>query len=101
MKRYDADFKREAIRLAGEPDRYDRQVEKELGLYQGAIRHWREQLENQVEPKKAFPGRGKRTPLEAENDRLRRELRIAREERDILKKAVAVFSTDPHRYSGS
>jgi transposase len=32
--------------------------------------------------------------LRKENDQLRRE-------RDILKKAVAIFSTDPHRYSGS
>ena len=101
MKKYDADFKREAIRLAEEPDKYDRQVEKELGLYQGAIRHWREQLKNAVEPVQAFPGRGHQTPAEEELRRLRRENQVLREERDILKKAVAVFSVDPHRYTGS
>jgi transposase len=101
MKKYDDDFKREAVRLADEPDRYDRQVERELGLYQGAIRHWREKLKDSPEPATAFPGRGHQTPLEEENRRLRRELQVAREERDILKKAVAVFSTNPQRYSGS
>jgi transposase len=101
MKKYDADFKREAVRLASEPGRYPRQVERELGLYQGAIRHWREQLEDCPEPEESFPGRGRQGPTEAELRRLQRELRIAREERDILKKAVAVFSADPHRYTGS
>ena len=101
MKKYTDDFKREAVRLADEADRYDRQVERELGLYQGAIRHWREQLATSPDPEVAFPGRGHQLPVEEENRRLRRELQIAREERDILKKAVAVFSTDPNRYSRS
>ena len=101
MKKYDDDFKREAVRLADEPERHDRQVERELGLYQGAIRHWREKLQDSADPQTAFPGRGHQVPVEEENRRLRRELQIAREERDILKKAVAVFSKDPQRYSGS
>jgi transposase len=37
--------------------------------------------------------------LEAENLRLRRELAIAQEERDILKKAVAIFSKKPKTYT--
>jgi transposase len=101
MKKYTNDFKREAVRLADEPDRYDKQVERELGLYQGAIRHWREQLRANPDSEVAFPGRGHQTPAEEEIRKLRRELQIAREERDILKKAVAVFSTDPNRYSRS
>jgi transposase len=38
---------------------------------------------------------------EAELKRLRKENERLQRERDILKKAVAIFSTDPHRYSGS
>jgi transposase len=38
-------------------------------------------------------------PLEEENRRLRRELDIAREERDILKKAVAIFSIKPKTHT--
>ena len=71
----------------------DRTVEKELGLCQGALRHWRKEL--QKDPENAFPGTGHLKPLEAENLRLRRELSIAQEERDILKKAVAIFSKKP------
>jgi transposase len=96
---YDVDFKREAVRLADGEGVKDRQVERDLGLYQGAIRTWRKELEADSEA--AFPGAGHQKPLEEENRRLRRELEIAREERDILKKAVAIFSKTPKAGSGS
>ena len=85
---YDGDFKREAVRLADGEGVTDRQVERDLGLYQGAIRTWRKELE--ADSAAAFPGTGHQKPLEEENRRLRRELDIAREERDILHKAVAI-----------
>jgi transposase len=97
-RKYDAEFKREAVRLADREGVKDRQVERDLGLYQGPIRTWRTELEaNSVD---AFPGTGHQKPLEEENRRLRRELEIAREERDILKKAVAIFSKTPKPGSG-
>ena len=96
---YDADFKREAVRLADGEGVTDRQVERDLGLYQGAIRTWRKELD--ADSGAAFPGTGHQKPLEEENRRLRRELDIAREERDILKKAVAIFSKTPKAGSGS
>jgi transposase len=40
----------------------------------------------------AFPGSGHQTPLEEENRHLKREVDILRQERDILKKAVGIFS---------
>jgi transposase len=40
-------------------------------------------------------------PEDDELRRLKRENERLRRERDILKKAVAIFSEDPHRYSGS
>ena len=46
----------------------------------------------------AFPGLGKvrrGTDLEEENRRLKKELALVQEERDILKKAVAIFSKVP------
>ena len=42
----------------------------------------------------AFPGHGKQSETEEEVRRLRRELSIARQERDILKKAAAYFAND-------
>ena len=98
-KRYDADFKRESVRLADTSGKTDRQIERDLGLYQGAIGRWRKELK--VDPIEAFPGTGHQKPLEDENRRLRRELDVVREERDILKKAVAIFSKEPKAGSGS
>jgi len=89
-KRYDSGFKKEAIRLADSSGKTDREIEEDLGLYPNAIGRWRKSLES--DPIDAFPGTGHQKPLEDENRRLRRELDVVREERDILKKAVAIFS---------
>jgi transposase len=96
-KKYDGTFKREAVRLADTSGKNARTIERELGLYQGAIRHWRE--EQKADPQHAFPGTGHLKPLEEENRRLLRECAILREERDILKKAVAIFSKKPKTFT--
>jgi transposase len=92
-KGFDAAFKREAVRLADSSGKPDIQIERELGVYQGAIRHWRESLGK--DPLHAFPGTGHLKPLEEELRRVTRERDIFRQERDILKKAVAIFSKTP------
>jgi len=92
-KRYDAQFKKETVRLASTSGKTDREIEEDMGLYQGAVGRWRKELDG--DPLDAFPGTGHQKPLEEENRRLRRELEIAREERDILKKVVAIFSEGP------
>ena len=53
-KRYDSEFKRESVRLADTSGKTDRQIERDLGLYQGAIRRWRDELE--ADPIDAVPG---------------------------------------------
>lgn len=87
-RKFEPSFKREAVRLA--EGKVDRQVERELELYPGAIGRWRKELG--ADPEDAFPGTGRMKPLEEENRRLKRELAGVREERDILKKAIAIFS---------
>jgi transposase len=94
-RKYDDTFKREAVRLASEPGTRDRTIEKDLGLYQGAIRHWRSELE--ADPNTAFPGTGHLKPADEEIRRLRKENERLRRERDILKKAAAYFSMDAVR----
>ena len=96
---YDREFKLEAVRMASEPGVTAREVERRLGISQGILSHWKRQLNN--DGKQAFPGKGHMKPEDKELRRLRRECERLRRERDILKKAVAIFSTDPHRYSGS
>ena len=49
----------------------------------------------------AFPGKGRLKPDDEELRRLKLENERLRREHDILKKAVAIFSEDPNRYSGS
>jgi transposase len=43
----------------------------------------------------AFPGTGHQSDAEAEVHRLKRENEILRQERDLLKKAIAIFSKTP------
>lgn len=89
-KQYDAAFKRDAVRMVETSGKCAGEIEKDLGLYPGAIGRWREALGN--DPAHAFPGTGHQKPLEEELRRLRRENAELREERDILKKAAAIFS---------
>ncbi len=91
-KRYDAEFKRETVRLADNSEKGDSTIERELGLYQGAIRTWRKAL--RLDSRDVFPGTGQMKPAEEEIRQLRRELEEVRQERDILKKAMAIFTKD-------
>jgi transposase len=98
-RKYDLEFKLEAVRMAAEPGVTNRSVERRLGIGQGVLSRWKRELKD--DGTQAFPGKGHLKPDDEEMRRLKRENERLRRERDILKKAVAIFSTDPHRYSGS
>ena len=98
-RKYDLEFKLEAVRMASEPGVTNGVVEKRLGIGQGVLSRWKRQLKN--DGAQAFPGKGHLKPEDEKLRLLKRENERLRRERDILKKAVAIFSTDPHRYSGS
>ena len=98
-RKYDLEFKVEAVRMAAEPGVTNREVERRLGIGQGVLSRWKRELKDGAA--QAFPGKGHLKPEDEEIRRLKRETERLRRERDILKKAVAIFSTDPHRYSGS
>jgi len=98
-RKYDLEFKLEAVRMASEPGVTNRDVERRLGIGQGALSRWKRELND--DGPQTFPGKGYIKPENEEMRRLKRECERLRRERDILKKAVAIFSTDPHRYSGS
>ena len=66
-----------------------------MGLTPGLIGNWEKTL--QQDGQQAFPGTGHQTDTEAELRRLRRELEIVRQERDILKKAMIVFAKPTER----
>ena len=88
---YDRAFKIEAVRLITEERRKVTEVARNLGINPNQLHRWKRMLfeEGQL----AFPGKGRLTPEQEELRRLRRELVDVTEERDILKKAMAVFSS--------
>jgi transposase len=87
---YDSEFKREALRLLETSGKSAAQIERELGIGQGCLSRWkREQAKND---ENAFPGHGRLTSEQERLRQLERENEILRQQRDILKKAVAIFS---------
>ena len=98
-KRFDKEFKIEAVRLASEPGNTQSKIERDLGISQGIISRWKRELRKDGD--QAFPGKGRLKPDDDELRRLKRENERLRTERDILKKAVAIFSEDPNRYLDS
>lgn len=92
-RQFDAEFKREAVRLSQQPGRTMASVARDLGISETNLWRWRKQLAESGES--AFPGTGHVSKEEEELRRLRRELVDVTEERDILKKALAVFSRRP------
>jgi len=98
-RRYDPDFKREAVRMVVEEGLGVREVERNLGITYGVLKGWVQKHRDHQDA--AHVGRISTESPEAELKRLRKENERLQRERDILKKAVAIFSTDPHRYSGS
>ena len=91
-RQYTKEFKLEAIRLYENGDKSVRQVEQDLGITAGLLNKWRGQ--QVADGPQAFVGTGHQTELESEVRRLKRENEILRQERDILKKALVVFSKD-------
>ncbi|HBQ64500.1 MAG TPA: hypothetical protein DD727_06190 [Clostridiales bacterium] len=88
-------FKQEAVALATAADRPVSEIERDLGLPRGLLYRWRRELASDGEH--AFPGHGSLKPDDEEMRRLRRENDLLREERDILKKALGIFSQERRR----
>lgn len=78
------------MRLAQTSGKPIAQVARELGISDPSIHQWRKELSEHGS--EAFPGSGHQTAQEEELRRLKRELERVRQERDRLKKAVAIFS---------
>ena len=89
-KTYTREFKIEAVRLLESSGKSGREIEDDLGIGRGQIYRWRKELSGEDGKVRAFPGTG--NPRDEELARLKRENAILREERDILRKAVAIFS---------
>jgi transposase len=88
--RYTEEFKAEAIQLArSSPEKSIRQLAYELGIADQTLRNWIKQAEIDCDQRE-----GLTTQEREELRRLRRENKILREEREILKKAAAFFAKE-------
>lgn len=90
-RRFSREFKLDAIKLVEAGGLTGNEVNDHLGLGPNVVQRWmRERAEDE---KEAFPGVGQPKASHQEVYELRRQLKAAEEERDILKKALAIFST--------
>ena len=86
---YPEQFRREAIELAKKSGRPISEIAKDLGVTEQSLRNWVRQAD--VDAGRA---QGLSSEEKEELRRLRREVRVLREEREILKKAAAFFATE-------
>jgi transposase len=92
-RRFDKEFKYEAVQLITEGGETVASVARDLGIHENLLHKWKHQyLEEGAE---AFPGKGKLKHRDEEVRRLKRELAKVKQQRDILKKALAIFSKEP------
>jgi transposase len=90
QKTFTKEFKLEAVQLVQSSKKPLAQIARDLGIADSTLHHWRKLYADQG--KHAFPGSGHQMPQEEEIRRLTREVEVLRQERDILKKALGIFS---------
>jgi len=94
-KRFDREFKISAVKMVTEGGHKAAEVARSLGIDAGRLYLWKKQLGDNGD--KAFVGKGHLGEMAA----LRRKLREVEMERDILKKAVGIFSKETGNDSNS
>lgn len=92
-KSYPESFRREAVRLADQPDRTAADVARELGIHVGQIYNWRTQF-NKLSKKQFTVTEGTNYSKDEKDEIRKLKKRVAEleQERDFLKKATAYFA---------
>ncbi len=85
-KRFDKAFKVQAVKMVTEEGQKASEVARSLGIHANVLYNWKNKYAQDGD--KAFVGKGHLTEIVA----LRRKLRNAEIEIEILKKAVGIFS---------
>ena len=93
-RKYSKEFKLEAIRMYENGERAQVEIERELGITEGLLGKWKEALEQQPKKGEAFPGNGKLTETEARIRQLERENALLKQDKEILKKVLVMYSKD-------
>jgi transposase len=89
---YTPEFKAEAVKLITDQGYSIAEAARSLGIHETLLRSWKQALKAQAD--QAFPGHGKLPAIEEELRRLRAENKRLLAERDILKKATALFARE-------
>lgn len=91
-RKFTKEYKLAAIQpLLGGQKSVSQQAE-DLGVERTSLQRWLAAYRS--EGAEAFPGRGHQLGLEAELSELKRKLKAVEMERDILKKAISIFSRE-------
>ena len=96
---YTKEFKQEALNLLGSSGKSASELERELGITTGLLLKWRQRYKVNKEQESLEPS--DLAAAQAELRRMTRELAIVTQERDILKKAIAIFSKEGGRSTSS
>jgi transposase len=92
-RRYDAEFKKDAVRHLMTSGHSITEVAEELGIERSSLGKWRREHLKAMDAE-VHGDDVKASDMDAENRRLRIELSHVREQRDILKKAISIFSQE-------
>jgi transposase len=91
-RRFSKQFKIDAVKLVTEQGYKVSEAARNLGIHHSSLRRWKKQFK--TNGNQAFPGKGHMSPEKEELDRLRKEVKKLRMEREILKKAAAFFANE-------
>ncbi len=84
-RKYDEDFRKNAVKLSYASPKTVKEIAEDLGIHENLLYNWRKKYT-------ATGDKTKYATLEEENRDLRRELAETKMERDMLKKAAAYFA---------
>jgi transposase len=93
-RHFTPEFKAQTVKLVTEGGHSLSQVAADLGIRASLLRRWQRDHEDLAAPAKSN-AIVEKVALEEEVRRLRKDNERLRQERDILKKAVAIFSEGP------
>lgn len=86
------EFRRETVRLLESSGKSVPALAREMGVNEKSLYRWRTKYGSVNGASKTSKGAAPQAELEAEIKRLRRDLKIVEQERDILKKAISIVS---------
>lgn len=93
---YPKEFREEAVRYWLSSGKKAKVVAQELGISDWSLTRWHQEMERANESPLALAPEVNALELAKENGRLRREVEALTRQRDILKKAIRIFSADSH-----